>query len=134
MSDELEYSTEGIHILVDLWGARKEDLDDLNLLQNIMKTGIIKSGATIVSVQSKQFQPNGVTILILLEESHYSIHTYPDRGFAAVDCFTCGSINPQVAIDILVDELQPKKIYERFLKRGNEQNGITVLNGVSNES
>lgn len=72
-----------------------------------------------MSVQSKQFEPQGATVLVLLSESHLSIHTYPERGFAAIDCYTCGeTVDPQIAIDYLVRVLKPEKTYAKKLIRG----------------
>ncbi len=76
-------------------------------------------GATVLSVQAKQFEPQGATVLVLLSESHISIHTYPEKGFAALDCYTCGeTVDPQAAIDYLVSVLKPEKTYAKKLIRG----------------
>ncbi|PCK70757.1 S-adenosylmethionine decarboxylase proenzyme-like protein [Paenibacillus larvae subsp. larvae B-3650] len=76
-------------------------------------------GATVLSVQSKQFEPQGATVLVLLSESHLSIHTYPERGFAALDCYTCGeTVDPGLAIDYMVSVLKPEKVYAKKLVRG----------------
>jgi len=77
------------------------------------------SGATVLSVQSKQFEPQGATVLVLLSESHLSIHTYPEKGFAAIDCYTCGeTVDPQTAIDYLVTMLKPEHVHAKKLIRG----------------
>lgn len=76
-------------------------------------------GATVLSVQAKQFEPQGATVLVMLSESHLSIHTYPERGFAAIDCYTCGeTVDPQLAIDYMVSVLKPKNTYAKKLIRG----------------
>lgn len=76
-------------------------------------------GATVLSVQAKQFEPQGATVLVMLSESHLSIHTYPERGFAALDCYTCGeTVDPQLAIDYMVSVLKPKSTYAKKLVRG----------------
>lgn len=55
----------------------------------------------------------------MLSESHLSIHTYPEKGFAAIDCYTCGeTVDPQVAVDHLVAVLKPSKTYAKKLVRG----------------
>ena len=70
-------------------------------------------------MQSKQFEPQGATVLVMLSESHLSIHTYPERGFAAIDCYTCGeTVDPQLAIDYLVSVLRPEKVFAKKLTRG----------------
>jgi S-adenosylmethionine decarboxylase len=56
----------------------------------------------------------------MLSESHLSIHTYPEKGFAALDCYTCGhTVDPQIAIDYMVAYLQPSQAFAKVLKRGD---------------
>lgn len=107
---ELEYSTFGRHVAVDTWGVEFELLNDAQFLEAQLVEAAEACGATVMSVQFKQFEPQGATVLVLLSESHLSIHTYPERGFAAIDCYTCGeTVDPQLAIDYLVSVLKPKK-------------------------
>lgn len=116
---ELEYSTFGRHVAVDTWGVEFELLNDAQFLEAQLVEAAEACGATVMSVQSKQFEPQGATVLVLLSESHLSIHTYPERGFAAIDCYTCGeTVDPQLAIDHLVSVLKPKKTYAKKLIRG----------------
>ncbi|OAB46682.1 adenosylmethionine decarboxylase [Paenibacillus glacialis] len=115
----MEYSTFGRHVAVDAWGVDFEMLNSAEFLQNQMVEAAEACGATVMSVQSKQFEPQGATVLVLLSESHLSIHTYPERGFAAIDCYTCGeTVDPQLAIDYLVSVLKPDKTYAKKLVRG----------------
>ncbi|EST52856.1 spermidine synthase [Brevibacillus panacihumi W25] len=115
----MEYSTFGRHVAVDTWGVQFDLLNDAEFLKKEMIEAAEASGATVLSVQSKQFSPQGATVLVLLSESHLSIHTYPERGFAALDCYTCGeTVDPQVAIDYLVSVLKPEKTYAKKLVRG----------------
>ncbi|MWV46743.1 adenosylmethionine decarboxylase [Paenibacillus sp. HJL G12] len=115
----MEYSTFGRHVAVDTWGVDFEMLNDAEFLQAQMVEAAEACGATVMSVQSKQFEPQGATVLVLLSESHLSIHTYPERGFAAIDCYTCGeTVDPQLAIDYLVSVLKPEKTYAKKLVRG----------------
>ncbi len=116
---KVEYSTFGRHVAVDTWGVQFEKLNDSDWLQAHMVEAAEASGATVLSVQAKQFEPQGATVLVMLSESHLSIHTYPERGFAAIDCYTCGeTVDPQVAIDYLVSVLRPNKTYAKKLVRG----------------
>lgn len=116
---ELEYSTFGRHVAVDTWGVEFELLNDAQFLEAQLVEAAEACGATVMSVQSKQFEPQGATVLVLLSESHLSIHTYPEREFAAIDCYTCGeTVDPQLAIDYLVSVLKPKKTYAKKLIRG----------------
>ncbi|KIL36394.1 S-adenosylmethionine decarboxylase [Cohnella kolymensis] len=115
----MEYSTFGRHVAVDTWGGNIDLLNSAELLQSHMVEAAEACGATVLSVQSKQFEPQGATVLVLLSESHISIHTYPEKGFAAIDCYTCGeTVDPQAAIDYLVNVLKPEKTYAKKLIRG----------------
>lgn len=115
----MEYSTFGRHVAVDTWGVDFNVLNNAELLQHYMVEAAEACGATVLSVQSKQFEPQGATVLVLLSESHLSIHTYPERGFAALDCYTCGeTVDPEVAIEYLLNVLKPTKAYARKLIRG----------------
>jgi len=113
------YSTFGRHVAVDTWGVDFDLLNDAKFLEKKLVEAAELAGATVLSVQSQQFEPQGATVLVLLSESHISIHTYPEKGFAALDCYTCGEVvDPQVAIDYLVSILKPKKFYPKMLMRG----------------
>ncbi|MFD1178686.1 adenosylmethionine decarboxylase [Paenibacillus puldeungensis] len=115
----MEYSTFGRHVAVDTWGVDFEVLNNAELLEAHLVEAAEACGATVLSVQSKQFEPQGATVLMMLSESHLSIHTYPERGFAAIDCYTCGEmVDPQLAIDYLVSVLKPEKTYAKKLIRG----------------
>lgn len=115
----MEFSTFGRHVTVDTWGVDFDKLNDVEWLQAQLVEAAEVSGATILSVQAKQFEPQGATVLVMLSESHISIHTYPEKGFAAVDCYTCGeTVDPQLAVDYLVSVLKPEKTYAKKLIRG----------------
>ncbi|MDB4867433.1 MAG: adenosylmethionine decarboxylase [Cohnella sp.] len=115
----MEYSTFGRHVAVDTWGVSFNMLNNAELLQSHMVEAAEACGATVLSVQAKQFEPQGATVLVLLSESHLSIHTYPEKGFAAIDCYTCGeTVDPQAAIDYLVSVLKPDRTYAKKLVRG----------------
>ncbi|GGH33613.1 adenosylmethionine decarboxylase [Paenibacillus segetis] len=115
----MEYSTFGRHVAVDTWGVDFDVLNNAELLTAHLVEAAEACGATVMSIQSKQFEPQGATVLVLLSESHLSIHTYPERGFAAIDCYTCGEfVDPQLAIDYLVSVLKPDKTFAKQLIRG----------------
>ncbi|MBK5348426.1 adenosylmethionine decarboxylase [Bacillus sp. TH44] len=115
----MEYSTFGKHIIVDLWGVDFSLLDDIHFLEHHLVTAADHSGAHVLNVSKKEFQPYGVTVLVLLSESHLSIHTYPEKNFAAIDCYTCGTtVEPQKAIDYIVNILRPNEMHIKKLIRG----------------
>ncbi|HEU4964451.1 MAG TPA: adenosylmethionine decarboxylase [Bacilli bacterium] len=115
----MDYSTYGRHVAVDAWGINFDLINNAEKLEKHMVEAAEKSGATVLSVQHKQFEPQGATVLVLLSESHLSIHTYPEKGFAAMDCYTCGdTVDPEVAINHLLKVLNPETAYPKLLKRG----------------
>ncbi|PFA68437.1 adenosylmethionine decarboxylase [Bacillus sp. AFS015802] len=115
----MEYSTSGTHIIADLWGVEFEKLNDPSYLENQLKIAAKKSGATMLSCDSQAFEPFGATVFVVLSESHLSIHTYPEKGFAAVDGYTCGeTIDPMDAVLYLISVLQPQKQELIKLTRG----------------
>ncbi|MCA1032023.1 adenosylmethionine decarboxylase [Bacillus timonensis] len=115
----MEYSTYGRHVLLDAWGVDFTRLNDVDALEEKMIEAAVLSGATVMNKQSEAFVPQGGTVLLLLSESHFSIHTYPEKNYASIDCYTCGkSVDPQVAIDSLLDYLKPEKTYGQKVTRG----------------
>ncbi|SDD25390.1 S-adenosylmethionine decarboxylase [Paenibacillus sp. UNCCL117] len=115
----MEYSTFGRHVAVDTWGVDFDLLNSAEWLQAQMVEAAEACGATVMSVQSKQFEPQGATVLVLLSESHLSIHTYPERGFAALDCYTCGeTVDPQLAIEHMLSVLKPETVHAKKIVRG----------------
>jgi S-adenosylmethionine decarboxylase len=116
----MEYSTFGRHVAMDAWGVDFDLLNDASLLEKHMKAAAEKSGATVLSSQAKAFDPQGATVLVLLSESHISIHTYPEKGFAALDCYTCGyEVDPMVAIEHMLEVLKPTQTYPKVMRRGD---------------
>jgi S-adenosylmethionine decarboxylase len=117
--------------LADVWGVDFNKINDIEFLKEHMYTAAEKSGATILAMNYEIFIPYGVTILILLSESHLSIHTYPEKGFAAIDGYTCGEdVDPEVAVDYLLSILEPERIYSSKIIRGTGELQITQYSNV----
>ena len=92
----------GTHLLADLSGVAATHLRDCAALESLLRQAAIEAGAQILHGHFHSFgQDAGVTGVLLLAESHISIHTWPEAGFAAVDIFMCGAARPQVALDII---------------------------------
>lgn len=107
----------GTHLLIDLWGA--ERLDDIKVIEEALRESAIVSGATILNVDLHNFEPNGgISGVIVLAESHISIHTWPERGFAALDVFMCGDCNPYNSIPVLRRAFSPEQVQLTEHKRG----------------
>ena len=81
----------GTHILIDIWGADPEVLNDSSLLERILSEAASGAGLSVLGARFASFSPQGASGAVLLSESHIAIHTWPEAGFAAVDLFTCGS-------------------------------------------
>ena len=107
----------GTHLLVDLWGA--DNLADPALIDAALRDAAIRAGATILHSHFHHFTPNGgVSGVVVLAESHISIHTWPERDFAAVDIFMCGACNPHDAIPVLREAFHPERVDLGEQRRG----------------
>ena len=110
----------GKHLTVDMYGCSFEVLDDLEFVKNAMITAVKEANMTLLDFSSYKFEPQGLTALALLAESHMSIHTYPELGYAAVDVFTCGDHSrPDKAVAVLKSYLKPEKTKTTNIKRGD---------------
>ena len=89
MSDK-DYLACGRHVLVDISDAEPHVLNNMEGLERSLVSAAVGEGVTVLGVLKKAFEPSGITILLLLGESHVSLHTYPDQGKAFFDAFTCG--------------------------------------------
>ena len=88
----------GRHILAEFFDCDNDILDDTEKIELIMKRAAIECGATIISSTFHEFNPHGVSGVVVIAESHLAIHTWPEYGYAAVDVFTCGeTVDPAVA-------------------------------------
>jgi len=96
-----------MHIMLDMWGIPYETLNDLNGLLELLKDATKNAGCKIVGVAHHKYSPQGVSIVLLVAESHISIHTYPEEEYCAVDIFTCGKTDAKVAAEYLVYALKP---------------------------
>lgn len=107
----------GTHLLVDLWGARR--LDELGHVEAALREAVAASRATLLHIHLHHFTPNGgISGVAVLAESHISIHTWPERGYAALDVFMCGNADPQAAIPVLDRAFAPARIEVEELRRG----------------
>lgn len=109
----------GLHIASDLRECNKQKLDDLEYIKFTLLYAARKVGATVLSSEFHKFSPQGVTGIVSIAESHFSIHTWPEHDYAAVDIFACGSIDAYKADDIIAKRLEAK-IHRRIeIQRGS---------------
>jgi len=107
----------GMHLLAEFWNAKY--LTDANRIRKILIKAIEACGATMLSIDLHVFSPNGgISGVAVLKESHISIHTWPELGYAAIDIFVCGRINPRSAMEYLESEFQPERAETTEIKRG----------------
>ncbi|MFB9909563.1 adenosylmethionine decarboxylase [Allokutzneria oryzae] len=112
----------GQHVLAELDGIDAALLDDELFLRRTLEHVLDQAGATVCDVVSKQFDPQGVTVLALLSESHASIHTYPEIGALFVDVFTCGDrAQPELAVRLLAEALGTTAVQSKTIHRGGER-------------
>jgi S-adenosylmethionine decarboxylase len=113
--------TLGKHIILEMYGCKFEDLDNEQLILDTFKEAISKAKMTCLNLSSHKFSPQGVTALALLSESHMSIHTYPESGYAAADVFTCGEEgDPFLAMELFCLTFKPDKKTITYIPRGLE--------------
>ncbi len=109
----------GRHVLAEFYGCDPQALNHKDWLENMMRRAAEESGATVVSSAFHLFNPHGVSGAVIIAESHLTIHTWPEYGYAAVDLFTCGdSVDPWIAFEMIKDYLQAEQMFTLEVKRG----------------
>ncbi|KPL89745.1 hypothetical protein SE16_01045 [Ardenticatena maritima] len=107
----------GKHLIVELWSRSPELLNDVEHIRESMLAAAEGGELTVLNIAMHAFAPHGVTGVMLLAESHLSIHTWPEYGYAAVDVFTCGGL-PYKALEILSERLDAERTQIVELDRG----------------
>ena len=107
----------GTHLIIDLWGASR--LDEIEHIEATLRDAVDAAGATLLHIHLHHFTPNGgVSGVAVLAESHISIHTWPERDYAALDVFMCGDAEPHNAIPVLKQAFEPSSVQVGDHKRG----------------
>ena len=111
----------GRHCIYDLQDGDPQLLDDEDFIKDALMKAAEAAGATLLKIVSHKFEPQGVTALALLAESHISIHTYPEQNYAAIDAFTCGvHTDAETACRSLQYALNGKSGTMRLISRQND--------------
>jgi S-adenosylmethionine decarboxylase len=102
----------GRHIIAEFYDCDKSILDDVEAIENHMKEAAYETGATLVNSSFHRFLPYGVSGVVVISESHLTIHTWPEYGYAAVDLFTCGDdVDPWKAFSYLKKVLNSQRVH-----------------------
>ncbi|HSX03194.1 MAG TPA: adenosylmethionine decarboxylase [Rhabdochlamydiaceae bacterium] len=121
--DKPEYEFRGVHFMAEYCGCDEKALTDIEALKKAMHEAALASGATILESVDHVFAPNGLTLVILLSESHASIHTYPEHRACFVDLFTCGDHCSSKGFDAIMRAyLHPTEAHQKILIRSETIN------------
>ena len=107
----------GTHLIIELWQGR--DFSSLPKIKKILKNSVKACGATLLKMHLHKFSSSGgISGVAVIQESHISIHTWPEYKYAAIDIFVCGEVNPYEAVPVIKAGFRPKNIQVAELKRG----------------
>ncbi|MBD3245341.1 MAG: adenosylmethionine decarboxylase [Candidatus Moranbacteria bacterium] len=109
----------GLHFIFELFGCRQKEIDDIEFLKKVFKKSLEKSSAGILKKHFYKFNPQGVTGYVLLSASHISVHTWPEKKYAAFDVFTCsGKKETKRIFQNIIESINHKEIKLKKIKRG----------------
>ncbi|WP_037494003.1 adenosylmethionine decarboxylase [Sneathiella glossodoripedis] len=106
----------GTHLIIDLWDA--SNLNDADLIEKSLRQCVQAAGATLLHFHIHAFEPNGLSGVVVLAESHITFHSWPDQNYMALDIFMCGKAEPHKCIPILKEAFKPQTIQVNDIKRG----------------
>ena len=110
--------TIGRHIILEFYNCPSEKLNYTDFLEKHFRIAAKEMGATVLSSNFHPFSPIGVSGVVIIKESHLTIHTWPEHHYAAIDIFTCGDIDIEAGIAYLERQLLPQKTEKQVLYRG----------------
>ncbi|MFA5259903.1 MAG: adenosylmethionine decarboxylase [Candidatus Omnitrophota bacterium] len=124
----------GKHAIVEYYGCSQESLNDIPLLRSALITAAKIAGATVIDSFFHEFSPCGITGVVVVAESHLSIHTWPEYGYAAVDVFTCGkTIDNCKAVEFIKNEISAQKYELVEFRRGKLSQCLSVASLMSKD-
>lgn len=108
----------GRHVMMELWGCHSR-IDDPSVVRQAVVEAVAAAGATLLHLYVHRYSPQGVTGVAVLAESHFAIHSWPERDYLAADLFTCGdSTNSQAVVDVLRCIFEPQTMDVQCIDRG----------------
>ena len=108
----------GRHIILELYDCPERRLNDSSLLEDSLCRAAEAMGATVVTSRFHQFAPHGISGVVIIQESHLTIHTWPEHRYAAIDIFTCGDIDMERGVQHLIQALGAQRSDWKLLNRG----------------
>jgi S-adenosylmethionine decarboxylase len=110
--------TMGRHVISELWGCDFEKLNNMELIEQVFVDAALKSGAEVREVAFHKFAPQGVSGVVIISESHLTIHSFPEHGYASIDVYTCGDLDPNIAADYIAEALNAQTRENIEIPRG----------------
>jgi len=99
----------GRHVIAELWDCNISTLNKIELIKQIFVDAALEAGAEIREVVFHQFAPYGISGVVIISESHLTIHSFPEKGYASVDVYTCGEkVDPTIAVNYIIEALKAK--------------------------
>ena len=109
----------GVQLIIELKDCQSDTLDDVEFIRATMLYAAETAGATIVADKFHHFSPFGVSGVVVIAESHLTIHTWPEHNYAAIDLFTCGeTLKPMIAVEYLIGMFESRNPSVMEIKRG----------------
>lgn len=117
--------TKGVHFILELSGCDPDIINNLDEVRKTLTEAAIKANAEILQVVFHRFTPQGVSGVVVISESHLSVHTWPEHSYAALDIYTCGlNTMPQRACEYIIESFKAKDVFLTTLSRGEFENGL----------
>lgn len=123
--------TMGRHVIAELWDCNIDKLNNMGKIERIFVDAALKAGAEIREVAFHEFAPHGVSGVVIIAESHLTIHSFPEHGYASIDVYTCGgTVDPNVAVEYIVTALEAKTAEKVEVARGKGPVNVKPFQGI----
>ena len=122
----MEEQALGFHGIWDVFGVDPDLISYRNSVEPLLEAIAERLNLSVLNASYKQFEPSGVTGVYLLSESHLSIHTWPERAYAAIDLFSCAEFDPEEVEDIIAEILRPQRVEINLIRRGKISHPASV--------
>ena len=106
------------HVLLELWGVETSLLNDAKALEAGLIDAARAARCEVLGALHHQFHPQGASVVVLVAESHLSVHTWPEHGYAAIDILTCGQTLPEAGVASLIERFRPQRHSLQRIARG----------------